>query len=268
MTSPLTLAYSPCPNDTFIFNAIAAGQALPDGTHPTIHLHDVDALNRRALTHTYDITKLSCYAFFRVEDHYACLDAGAAFGFGCGPILVARPGTLQSHIPLGTIAVPGELTTAHLLLQLRNPTLGRRVFVHYNDVMAMVRREEADFGVVIHEGRFTYQDHGLVKIMDLGTWWERETGLPLPLGCIAARRSLGAEQITGIENSIRASLRSAMADPAATRDYVATHAAEISGDVVEQHIKTFVNDFSLSIGDKGHEALARMKALARERGLL
>lgn len=265
---PLSIAYSPCPNDTFMFHRLATQGGTIGGQDVSIHLHDVDTLNSLALKQSYDVTKLSCHAYFHVEEHYALLDAGAAFGFGCGPILVAQSGTLLSHVKMGRVAIPGELTTAHLLLQLRSPSIGQKVFVPYNQVMPMVRDGFADFGLVIHEGRFTYGDYGLVKLLDLGDWWESETKLPIPLGGIAARRSLGQPTITSIEDSIRESLQSALNHPEATREYVAKHATELSRDVIDQHIKTFVNDFSISIGPQGHDALARLRTMARELDIL
>jgi 1,4-dihydroxy-6-naphthoate synthase len=266
--TPISLAYSPCPNDTFMFHQLSTPVARIDGHPVTIHLHDVDELNSRALKQTYDVTKLSCHAYFHVEEQYSLLNAGAAFGFGCGPILVARPGALLSHVRQGSVAIPGELTTAHLLLQLKTPDIGRRIFTTYNQILPMVRDGLADFGLVIHEGRFTYEEYGLVRILDLGAWWESETKLPIPLGGIAAKRSLGKNTGTLIESAIRDSLTAAQTHPETTRDYVLQHASELSCDIIDLHINTFVNDFSMSIGEEGQEALLRLRTMAKERGIL
>ena len=258
----LTMAYSPCPNDTFMFHDVAAGGLSLADYQVATHLHDVETLNQAALKATYDLTKISFHTYLLV------LNAGAALGFGCGPLLVARTAIPLSELPACRIAIPGELTTAHLLLRLMAPTAKRKLFVTYDQVMDRVLTNEADCGIIIHETRFVYQDAGLACLADLGQWWEQETGCPIPLGCIVARKSLGPAMISDLETLIRQAIRRSFANPAETARYVQDHARETSRAVQEQHIKMFVNDFSLDLGDTGRNAIAKLETLARKAGII
>lgn len=264
----LTVAYSPCPNDTFMFFGLATGRVeLPfdrfgGSLEIEVRLHDVETLNRMAFDAVYDVTKLSFHAWLQVRDTYQLLRVGATLGRGCGPLVVARA-PLGAALPSGSrIAVPGEHTTAHLLLRLWAPEARNLVFVPYDRIMGMVADGEADAGVIIHEGRFVYRQSGLVCLVDLGDWWESQTGLPIPLGCLAARKTLGAERIAGCEAMIAQSLRLALENPAATQAYVRQHAQELDDDVIRKHIETYVNEFSLDLGATGRAAVAALETLA------
>ncbi|MDP6630203.1 MAG: 1,4-dihydroxy-6-naphthoate synthase [Kiritimatiellia bacterium] len=260
---PLTLAYSPCPNDTFIFGAIATGQIDTHDLSFDIRLHDVQTLNERLLESTFDVSKVSFHAYLRARNTYNLLDAGAALGFGCGPLVVARDAEALRQPGHIRIAVPGELTTANLLLHLWNPAIETRLFCRYDEVMAMVADGRADAGVIIHESRFAYAQAGLVCIADLGAWWEHETGHPIPLGCIVARRAAALPSADTLESLIRESIAYAQSHPETTTPYIAAHARELSPDVVAQHVAMFVNRFSLSLGEEGRAAIDRLATMAQ-----
>jgi len=264
----LTVAYSPCPNDTFMFHALATGSLGLEGHEIQTHLHDVETLNQKALAGVYDVTKVSFPAYFRVRAAYRLLDAGAAVGFGCGPIVVAKRDTLPTDVGRLRVAVPGELTAAYLLLRLWAPQVRDFLMVPYHQIMDLVAKGEADCGVLIHEGRFVYAQAGLRCVADLGQWWQERTGLPIPLGCIVARRSLGDETIRRFEETLRLAIRHSLDHPQDTADYVRRHAQEMDPETLQKHIRTFVNEFSLDLGPRGHEAVARLQELAEQAGAL
>jgi len=246
----LTFAYSPCPNDTFAFHALAERYATT--------LDDVESLNRRAERGEFDVTKVSVAAYGFVRERYALLRAGGAAGFGVGPLLVAA----RDREPGGRIAIPGSRTTAALLLRLLGDF--ETVEMRFDRIEAAVLAGEADCGVLIHEGRFTYAAKGLVRLADLGEVWEKTFAVPLPLGAIAVRRELGAETARRIDEEIRRSVRAAWADPDASADYVRRHAQEMAPDVVRRHIELYVNDYTLDLDER---AVTRLLALGEERGL-
>jgi 1,4-dihydroxy-6-naphthoate synthase len=258
----LSVAFSSCPNDTFIFCHLSQE---PD---VRAHLADVETLNRRAFGQAYDVTKLSFHAWLHLQDHYEVLNVGAALGRGCGPLLVCREPFSGPLPEEAVVAVPGEHTTAHLLLRLYNPGIKNCRFMPFNRIMPAVAGGEVDAGVVIHEGRFVYRNRGLHCLRDLGEWWEGETGLPLPLGCIAALKALGAGRIRTIEQRIRASVEAALRDPNTVRDYVKTHAQELDDEVIERHIQTYVNGFTLDLGKEGRAAVARLRKMAKAAGVV
>ena len=246
-SNPVNIGYSTCPNDTFIFCKL---QKEPD---IVAHLHDVETLNEWAFTEKLDITKLSFHAWLLVQEHYELLSCGAALGRGCGPLVISKGRkTLTKD---SVIAVPGEFTTAHLLLRLWNPNLENRIFMPFDQIMDAVESGKVDAGVIIHEGRFVYQEQGFQCLEDLGDWWESTTGQPIPLGCIAARKVLGTDKIREIEARLKDSIESAFANPDSTKAYVQLHAQELADEVTSEHIKTYVNDFTLasrrrrSVGD-------------------
>jgi len=256
----LTCAYSTCPNDTFIFCHLAQESGIE------VHLHDVETLNRMAFDEAFDITKLSFHAWLLLQDKYELLNVGAALGRGCGPLVIAPKA--QYLKPNASIAVPGEYTTAHLLLRLWNPEIENRVFMPFDQIMDAVESGEVDAGVIIHEGRFVFEERGFHCLEDLGEWWENETGLPIPLGCIAARKSLGGERIAEIEQRLKSSIQSAFADPASTTEYIKQHAQELDDDVIRRHIKTYVNEFSLDLGDEGRAAINKLQRMAVDAGII
>lgn len=264
----LTLAYSPCPNDTFMFHDIATGRLHLDGATVTTHLHDVQTLNEKARDGLFDITKLSFHAWLLVRSEYSMLNVGAALGYGCGPVVVARQPMDKAALADCRVAIPGELTTAHLLLRLWQREIGEAQFVRYDEVIPMVADGRVDAGVIIHEGRFVYPQAGLHLVTDLGQWWEQETSLPIPLGCIAARTSLGADTIGRFEAMLAQSIRNSVADPDSAREYVSRYASEMDEAVLSKHIRTFVNDYSLDLGPDGRAAVAALERRAVDAGII
>lgn len=266
MNRELSLGFSPCPNDTFIFCGLAQGKIpLRHARFAAPMLEDVETLNSWAMQGRLDVTKLSFHALGHVLDRYTLLNSGAALGRGCGPLLITARAVGDPSS--WTIAIPGQLTTAALLLRLflRQPC--RTVVMRFDQIMEAVLSEKADAGVIIHESRFTYQARGLRCVQDLGAWWEEETGLPIPLGCIAARRSLSMEMIEEIEQAVEASIRWAQADPAACLPYIRQHAQELDEAVIAAHVGLYVNDFSLRLGKEGRAAAQELLKRGREAGI-
>jgi len=274
-TRTFRLAYSSCPNDTFIFKAIARQLIDLNGIGFDIHIDDVEALNQAAVKVTHDITKLSFAALGNLLDRYALLRSGAALGNGCGPLLVSRPGC--SFQDTGgrrlTVAVPGMGTTAYHLFRFfmadRFPEVDFTIHpMSFEKIMPAVADQRADFGLIIHEGRFVYPAMGLVQIADLGQWWEDKTGLPIPLGCIAVRRDLGLETACHIQTLIRRGVDHAFAHPDQGADYIRQHAQEMEDQVIRQHIDLYVNDFSKDLGNTGEQAVTAFFAYARKTGMI
>ena len=253
----LSLGISPCPNDTFIFHALLSGIVpSPETLQP--RLQDVEELNSLAIRGALDVTKLSIGVLPFVLDEYVLLRAGGALGFGVGPLVVAREALGVEdcrHLP---VAVPGRFTTANLLLELHGAFQGARKEMVFDQVMPAITAGACPCGVIIHEGRFTYREKGLHKVLDLGAWWEQEYKMPLPLGVIAARRSLGRERIAALEAAICRSLRCANLQPASCRAFVRQYAQEMHEDVIAQHIETFVTAFSLDLGPAGEAAVSML----------
>ncbi len=264
----LTFGYSPCPNDTFIFGPLATGRIKPTGFDLSIELHDVETLNHMALAGKLDISKLSFYAWLQVKSRYRLLQCGAALGYGCGPLLVAKRPMTKAEVIRSRIVLPGSLTTAHLLFRLWAPEAHQRSFAPYDQILKMVQTGEVDCGVIIHESRFTYEQAGLVALMDLGAFWEAETGTPIPLGCITARSELGDDLLKDIEDNIRSSLQFANTYPKENFSYIRQYAQEMDLQVLEQHILTFVNEFSLNLGPVGHSAIKILEERAQQAGVL
>jgi len=264
----LSFGYSPCPNDTFMFDAIARGVVGIEGVRIDPVLHDVQTLNTLALEAALDISKLSFYAWMAVKDTYRLLSSGGAMGFGCGPVLVARKHLAKEQIRDCRVVLPGAWTTAHLLFRLWAPDAEQRFFVPYDRIFETIDSGQADCGVIIHESRFTFQEAGFRTVVDLGAWWEERTGLPIPLGGIAVKKGLGDALIDRIDEAVNASIRQAMADPDAALPYIRQHAQEMNGDVLKAHIQTFVNDFSLDSGATGQKTLDVLEDMAKEAGVL
>jgi len=221
-------------------------------------LLDIEALNRRAHDGAFDLTKLSVGAFASVGDRYRLLRSGAALGHGVGPLVVARTAMSLADAVAARIAIPGTETTAYRLLRLAAPEMAEAVPMRYDRILRAVVEGEVDAGLIIHESRFTYADHGLVKVSDLGEWWQHETGLPVPLAGICARADLDQDTITAAEVAIRASVQHALDHPDASAEYVRAHAQELSDQVCAQHIALYVNAYSLDLGDEGLRAIARL----------
>jgi 1,4-dihydroxy-6-naphthoate synthase len=262
MTTPevgtLSLGFSPCPNDTFIFHALAHG--LVDGSSGPFlpRLEDVETLNQLALAGSLEVTKVSYGAIPFLLEEYVLLRTGGALGRGCGPLLVSREPVPLASLATARIAIPGRFTTANLLLRLSNPALAAGEETLYSEIIPEVAAGKADAGLIIHESRFTYGDHGLVCLLDLGEWWEQETARPIPLGGIVAKRSLGEARIRAIEGAIRSSVEFALAHPAASSEYMRRHAQEMDEAVMRSHVDLYVNDFSVDLGEEGEAAVREL----------
>lgn len=267
----LSLHYSPCPNDTFIFHALAAGLVRVPGAEFAITLADVERLNEAAAKHAPDICKVSVAAAAGVLDEYRVLRAGGALGRGVGPVLVSKACDRLEDLDGKRVAIPGRRTTANLIFGLLCRERGIQpevVELVYDEVLPAVASGACAAGVVIHEGRFTFAEHGLSRLLDLGAWWEEDRGLPIPLGCIVMRRSLGLELARAVDNAIRESLQHARAHPGAGAQYIREHAQEMDPGVIARHIETFVTEASLDIGSEGEAAgLALMAEARRAEGL-
>ncbi len=264
----LTLGYSPCPNDTFIFHALVHGLVDAGGFAFREQLDDVETLNRLALAGALDISKVSYHLLGFIRDDYFLLRSGGALGRGCGPLVVAGRFTSMDDLKGKRIAVPGRYTTASLLLRLFDPELDNIVFLPFHEIMGAVARGEVDAGLIIHESRFTYAGLGLTKLLDLGDWWERETGHPIPLGGIVVRRTLGPAVAVTLERALKASVEYALAHPEAAGDYIRSHSQEMSAEVCAAHINLYVNRFSVELGTEGEAAVAALLARAEVAGLV
>ena len=266
--SDLTLGFSPCPNDTFIFYALVHGKVSAGGLSFRERLEDVETLNRLVLDGALAISKISCHLLGHIRDDYALLRSGGALGRGCGPLVVARNRVAPVELRGKRIAIPGRHTTASLLLRLFDPALDTLVVMPFHEIMGTVARGEVDAGVIIHESRFTYQEHGLHALLDLGEWWEQETGQPLPLGGIVARRDLGAEILTTVENALRESVLFAQAHPEEARGYIRAHSQEMSDEVCAAHITLYVNRYSVDLGAEGEAAVTTLLDRAAAAGVI
>lgn len=264
----LSLGYSPCPNDTFIFYALTHGRIPLAGLQIRERLEDVETLNTLALDQALDLTKISYHAFGHLRRDYALLRSGSALGRGCGPLVVAREPRDIGSLRGCRIAIPGRLTTANLLLQLCGQGFETVVAMPFHRIMAAVAAGEVDAGVIIHESRFTYQELGLHQVIDLGLWWEADSGLPIPLGGILARRSLGVELIETLDGALRQSVEFAQAHPEQTRSYIKQHSQELADAVIDNHIALYVNQFTRDLGDEGVDAITTLLQRAEARGLI
>jgi 1,4-dihydroxy-6-naphthoate synthase len=256
MDNPLTLAYSPCPNDTFIFAAWSNGM-LQDAPAVRVSLEDVENLNNAALRADHTFTKVSYGAIPLLMDNYRILRAGGAIGTACGPLLVARPGTGNSieDFQGKLIAIPGEMTTAFMLLRLAMSARPQTLQMRFDKIVEAVARGAVDAGLIIHESRFTYTDTGLIQIADLGQWWEAETGLPIPLGAILARSDIHDDLAGRVNETIRSSLQYARNNNASVMRYVREHATEMSELVMKAHIDLYVNEYTNDVGEQGVAAV-------------
>ena len=264
----LTLGFSPCPNDTFIFDAMIHGKIDTEGLTFDVQLGDVEQLNQKAFKAELDITKLSYHAYAYLVNDYALLHAGSALGNNCGPLLISKTPTPTDEVADKTIAIPGKFTTANFLLSLAFPTAQRKEETLFSDIENAVLASATDLGLIIHENRFTYQQKGLSKIMDLGEFWETTTGLPIPLGGIVVNRKLPTAIQQKVNRVMRRSVEFARQHPAQTLDYVRQHAQEMDTSVMMQHINLYVNDFTVDLGERGRKAIQYMFEMAREREIV
>ncbi|MFJ8049055.1 1,4-dihydroxy-6-naphthoate synthase [Streptomyces luteogriseus] len=283
MTVELQIAYSPCPNDTFVFDALAHDR-VPGAPALDVTFADIDITNGMAERGEFDVLKVSYAVLPYVLDDYALLPCGGALGRGCGPLVLTREagggGTslLERSRELGgltgrTVAVPSEKSTAYLLFRLWAADtvadgVGEIVVMPFHEIMPAVRDGKVDAGLVIHEARFTYRNYGLHKLADMGEHWENTTGLPIPLGAIIAKRSLGEQKLRLLADSIRTSVRAAWDDPEASRPYVMEHAQEMDPAVADQHIGLYVNEFTADLGEDGYAAVRGLLTRAAAEGLV
>ena len=264
----LSLGYSPCPNYTFIFYALVHQKITLPGLSLKENLEDVETLNQMALQSRMDITKISFHAFGYLRNQYALLRSGGALGKGCGPLLVTRSDQTKIDPVHQCIAIPGELTTAYLLLRLHERKINNIIVMPFHKILQAVEEGAVDGGLIIHESRFTYQRFGLKKILDLGDWWEQFSGYPIPLGGIIVKRTLGKKIASLIEEGIRQSIYYAQKHPEETQIYIHKHAQEIENSITQKHINLYVNEYSLNIGPQGEKAIRFLLTEAEQKGLI
>lgn len=258
----LKLGFSPCPNDTFIFDAMVHGRIDTEGLEFEYFLADVEELNRKAFRGEVDITKISYHAYAYAAENYLILDSGSALGHRNGPLLISKHLRDTSDLAGKKIAIPGKYTTANLLFSIAWPESMNKQEYLFSDIERALLDEEVDAGIIIHETRFTYQNKGLTKLADLGEYWEDLTGHPIPLGAIVINRNVPEEVMLKVNRVLRRSLDYAYHDSFASYDFVSSNAREMDSTVMNKHIKLFVNDFSLNLGRKGKSAVRELYRVA------
>jgi 1,4-dihydroxy-6-naphthoate synthase len=266
----LSLGFSPCPNDCFMFDAIVHRRIDTEGLEFSVRLADVEALNKAAFAGEADVTKLSYHAFAHCASDYALLDAGSALGRNCGPLLVSKRAISSGEVAAGKlkIAIPGKYTTANFLLGLAFPDARDTTELVFSAIEPALLNDEYDAGLIIHENRFTYEAKGLKKIVDLGEFWERETGAPIPLGGIVVNRSLPDDVKQRVNRVLRRSVEYAFAHPDASLPFVREHAQELSEEVMYRHIDLYVNEYSIDLGPEGRRAVELLFERARAAGII
>jgi 1,4-dihydroxy-6-naphthoate synthase len=253
----ISIGFSPCPNDTFIFDALINRKIDTEGITFIESLEDVETLNSHAIESKYDVTKLSYGVYPAVKENYVILNSGSALGTGVGPLLISNTTDQQISVEDQMIAIPGINTTAHFLFSIAYPNAVKKVFLRYDEIESFVL-EGKGLGVIIHENRFTYLDKGLKKIIDLGEFWENENHVPIPLGGIVVKRNLDKKIQQKIDGLIKKSIEYAFSNYPELNDYICSHAREMSEEVMRKHIDLYVNNYSLSLGDVGRNAISKM----------
>lgn len=264
----LTLAISPCPNDTFIFDALIHHKVDTEGLSFKLVFADVEQLNQAAFQQQFDITKLSYHAFAYASENYVLMRSGSALGNNCGPLLVSKELLSDEVINESRICIPGKYTTANLLFSLKYPNASNKAFILFSEIENKVLSGEFNAGVIIHENRFTYKQKGLKKIIDLGEYWEQQFKVPIPLGGIAIKRNIDPEIQLSVERSIRRSIEFAFENPDSSKEFVAKHSQEMSEDVCRQHINLYVNKYSLNLGFNGEYAVNTLYKIAQENKII
>ena len=252
---PIRLSFSPCPNDTFIFDAMVHGKIDTEGLNFDYELADVEELNRGAFLKTPEMTKLSFHAWLYLRDYYHLLNSGSALGFGNGPLLISKREIRSEEMNGITVAIPGEYTTAHLLLKIAFPELTRKRIMVFHEIEEAVLKGTVDAGVIIHENRFTYETKGLKKILDLGECWTNTTGAPIPLGGIVVRKDLGNDLILKLERIMSRSVDYALQNPDSPMEFVRENAREMDEEVMKKHIRLYVNEYTVGLGILGQNAI-------------
>ena len=265
----LTLGFSPCPNDTFIFDALIHHKIDTEGLEFEVFYDDVETLNKKAMAAELDITKLSFHAYAYVHEQYVLLDAGSALGFGVGPLLICKNQDIANNLdPELLVGIPGVYTTANFLLGIAYPQLGNKEVMVFSEIEGSLLNDKIDIGLIIHENRFTYEQKGLHKIIDLGSYWETLTGCAIPLGGIVVNRSLDQEIQKKVNRLVRKSVEYAFANPKSGLDFIKSHAQEMSEEVMYKHIDLYVNDYSLDLGSEGKKAIDVLFKMAVEKGII
>lgn len=268
----LTLGFSPCPNDTFIFDALIHHKIDTEGLDFEVFFDDVETLNQKAFRGELDITKLSFHAFAYVCEQYALLDAGSALGFGVGPLLICKKEALLADAenldPKLKVGIPGKFTTANFLLGIAFPHLADKQEMIFSEIEDALISEKIDLGLIIHENRFTYSEKGLHKIIDLGSYWEQLTGCAIPLGGIVINRNLDHSVQEKVNRLLRKSVEFAFAHPRSGLDFIKAHAQEMSEEVMYKHIELYVNKYSIDLGAEGRKAIDVLFKMAQERGAI
>ncbi|RFZ82786.1 1,4-dihydroxy-6-naphthoate synthase [Mucilaginibacter terrenus] len=282
----LTIGFSPCPNDTFIFDALIHHKIDTEGLEFEVFYDDVETLNQKAFRGELDVTKLSYHAFAYAAEKYILLDSGSALGFGVGPMLIFKPpfeGTVNVNSELdqsgdvsrladvvagSKIGIPGKYTTANFLLSLAFPDATNKTEIVFSEIENSVINGTIDFGLIIHENRFTYQDRGLAKLIDLGDYWEKRTGCAIPLGGIVANRNLPADIQHKVNRVLKRSVEFAFANPKSGLEYIRSHAQEMSEEVMYKHIDLYVNEYSLDLGTEGKKAVKLLFDTALEKEII
>ncbi len=264
----LTIGFSPCPNDTYIFDALIHQKIETNGLSFKLVMADVEELNKLAIKGVLDITKLSYHAYTYVANEYMLLNTGSALGNNCGPLLIAKKKLSTDQINVGTVAIPGKMTTANFLFSIFYPKVANKKEVLFSDIETGVLNGGVDAGVIIHENRFTYQDKGLTKIIDLGEKWETSTKLPIPLGGIALKRTIDHKVAMHVESLIKQSILYANRNPLEPLDFIKAHAQEMDQEVMYKHIDLYVNEYSLDLGSNGRKAIETMFSLGMERNII
>jgi 1,4-dihydroxy-6-naphthoate synthase len=258
----LTLGFSPCPNDTFIFDALVNGKIDTQGLAFEVYIEDVETLNALAMQGKLDITKISYHAYAYVSETYLLLHAGSALGRGCGPLLIAKDNIPEHHIPHCVIGIPGRFTTANLLLGIAYPQAITKKEMLFSEIENQLLDDKIDAGVIIHENRFTYKDKGLRLITDLGAYWETRFSAPIPLGAIAVKRMLDPDLQRTINNLMQQSVVYANTHPLDAKDFVRQYASEMDANVMQQHIALYVNAFTETLGEEGKHAVEKLFDIA------
>jgi 1,4-dihydroxy-6-naphthoate synthase len=266
--SKITLGFSPCPNDTFIFDAIVHGKIDTEGLSFDYILADVEELNRRASSNDLDVTKLSYFAFSFISDNYQLLNSGSALGNKCGPLLIGKNDIPLKELKNYSVAIPGKHTTANFLFSITFPEATNKKEMLFSDIENAILQGNVEAGVIIHENRFTYEQKGLVKLIDLGEYWETQTKMPIPLGGIAIKRSLADEVKKKVDRVIRHSVEYAFANPRSAYDFIKSNAQEMNEEVMYKHIELYVNKFSIDLGEEGKNAVNTMFEKAKEMNII
>ena len=264
----LTLGFSPCPNDTFIFDAMVHYKTATEGIEFEYILADVEELNRKAFEGELDITKLSCFAYAYASARYLIMDSGSALGRGNGPLLISKYKMETDDLKFARIAIPGKYTTANMLLGIAWPEAQNKKEYLFSEIENAVLNEEVDAGLIIHESRFTYQEKGLSMLADMGAIWEKLSGVPVPLGTIAINRRIPLGIALKVNRILGKSVEFALNNPLSSLDFVSKNAKELSREVINKHIDLFVNDYTRDLGKEGRNALTELYRLAGERNII